>query len=273
MQDLLFFSHANGFPAPTYHALFQAWEQQFRVISPDRIGHDPRHPVTRDWPHLTDELLQRLDAAAGDSARIWLVGHSLGGYLSVLAAEQARSSQLGERIAGVVLLDSPLIAGLAAWLIKVGHATGLDRLLMPLEQTRQRRTHWDTVEAVHAHYAAKPSFANWDQGVLQHYANHATTATGQGRQLLFDRDIEYAIYRTLPTLRVVEAAQRLPCPLAFIGGTRSRELRAIGLGATRRRVGERLQMVEGSHLFPMERPGQTAEAVAGFIEQMRTPHP
>jgi hypothetical protein len=46
--------------------------------------------------------------------------------------------------------------------------------------------------------------------------------------------------------------------VGFIGGTHSLEMRQVGLAMTRRVVGaghpERLQLVEGSHLFPMEKP-------------------
>ena len=52
---------------------------------------------------------------------------------------------------------------------------------------------------------------------------------------------------------------------AFIGGTDSQELRQAGLALTRKvvdtSVPERMQMIEGSHLFPLERPLETAAAV------------
>ena len=41
------FSHANGFPAGTYRLLFDAWrEAGFAVHAIDKVGHDPRFPVT-----------------------------------------------------------------------------------------------------------------------------------------------------------------------------------------------------------------------------------
>ena len=90
MHELLLFSHANGFPAPVYRVLLEALAGQHRVVGPERIGHDPRYPVSADWPHLVEELVARIRAAAGDAPRIWLVGHSLGGYLSLLAAHALR---------------------------------------------------------------------------------------------------------------------------------------------------------------------------------------
>lgn len=57
--------------------------------------------------------------------------------------------------------------------------------------------------------------------------------------------------------------------MGFVAGTRSREVRQVGLGATRKLVGDRLRYVEGGHLYPMERPLETAEVVRGLIGQMR----
>ena len=53
--------------------------------------------------------------------------------------------------------------------------------------------------------------------------------------------------------------------VAFIGGTRSAEIRQAGLAATRALAHDRLSWVEGSHLFPMERPLDTAQAVLRLL--------
>ncbi|WP_101925501.1 MULTISPECIES: alpha/beta fold hydrolase [Luteimonas] len=261
-RDLLVFSHANGFPAPTYRTLLAALDVQFDVSHVGRFGHDPRYPVSRGWPGLVRQLRDHIDALP-PTRRVWLVGHSMGGYLSLLSAAQS-----GDRVAGIVLLDSPLIAGLTGQLIKLGRRTGLDRHLLPLRQTLQRRTHWPDVDAVTAHFAGKPGFVGWDAQVLRDYAEHATEGDPAGRRLWFDRDIEHLIYRTLPTRSVCCAAGRLQAPVAFVAGTQSREVRQIGLRATRRLVGARLQWVPGGHLFPMQRPVDTAEAIVSAIAGM-----
>lgn len=269
MQDLLLFSHANGFPAPVYGVMLDALAERYRIVRPDRIGHDPRYPVTLDWPHLVDELASRVQAAAGDAPRIWLVGHSLGGYLSLLAAHRLSDSALASRLAGVLMLDSPLIAGWRAHLVSVGRRTGLDNLVMPTRATLQRRRHWPDRAAVRSHFLAKPAFARWDARVLNDYVEHGTRAAADGsRELSFEREIEYRIYRSLPTTSLSGLAPALRVPVGFLAGTRSRELRNAGAAATRRLVGERWRWVEGSHLFPMERPLDTAQAVAAMIESM-----
>lgn len=261
--DLLVFSHANGFPAPTYRRVLGALGARFDVSHVLRFGHDPHYPVSRGWPGLARQLLDHIETLPTDR-RVWLVGHSLGGYLSILAGAQS-----GERIAGIVLLDSPLIGSVTEHLIKLGRRTGFDQHMMPLRQTLQRRTHWPDVDSVEAHFSVKPGFKRWDPEVLRDYACHATTEESDGRRLLFDREVEHSIYSTLPTGCVRGAADRLRAPVAFIAGMQSREVRQIGLRATRRLVGTRLEWIAGSHLFPMEHPDAAAAGIIAAIDGMR----
>ena len=86
-RPTLVFSHANGFPAGTYRQLFAIWRAAgWRVLAVEQFGHDPAYPVTSNWPRLRDQLVDFIDAEAPQGA--YLVGHSLGGLLSLLAASR-----------------------------------------------------------------------------------------------------------------------------------------------------------------------------------------
>ena len=80
--------------------------------------------------------------------------------------------------------------------------------------------------------------------------------------LSFDRAIETAIYNTLPH-NIDRLLQRHPlkCPAAFIGGTLSQELKQVGLALTQKATHGRVSLLEGTHLFPMEKPAATAAAI------------
>ena len=77
---------------------------------------------------------------------------------------------------------------------------------------------------MHAHFAARASFARWEPRTLRHYAEHGTRVLEDGsRVLAFDREIELAIYRSLPTMTVVSAARSAPAwPPRPAGRRRSR---------------------------------------------------
>jgi pimeloyl-ACP methyl ester carboxylesterase len=263
------FSHANSFPASTYTRLFDAWGAAgYTVHAIDKYGHDPRYPVTPDWPHLVQQLHDFIVAKCG--APVHLVGHSLGGYLSMMVA--CRHPALAR---SVVVMDSPLLfgwkrAGLAL-AKRLGH---MGRVMPPSRIAAQRTQEWPSLQAVQAHFGSKPKFAAFHPSVLGHYIHGGTEAqdNGTARRLSFRREIETAIYNGLPQGLLGELRQHpLRCPIAYIGGTRSMEGRAVGLKGTQEIVGPNLSWIEGSHLYPFEHPQQTAHEVLRWLTQFAPP--
>ena len=110
------FSHGNSFPASTYRVVLDSLRNRgFEVDAIEKFGHDPKYPVTDNWPHLVQQLADFAQARADRAgAPVLLVGHSLGGFLSLMCA--ALHPALAK---GVVLLDSPLIGGWRAGTINL----------------------------------------------------------------------------------------------------------------------------------------------------------
>lgn len=276
-MSLIVFSHGNGFPGGTYGVLHKALRARgFKLRAIDKFGHDPRYPVTDNWPHLVQQLA---DFAAAEIVRAdepaWLVGHSLGGLLSTMVAArhpQAGAAGLGGHgIAGVVLLDSPMVGGWRATAVKVAKRTALFGRMSPGAVSVKRRHHWPDLATAHAHFAQKKVFARWDPRVLDDYLTHGTHDAADGQRVLsFDRDVETAIYNTLPHHLDRLLARHAPrCPVAFIGGLQSAELRQAGLALTEKLTRGRMTMLDGSHLFPMEKPLATAAAVEAAIRALQ----
>jgi pimeloyl-ACP methyl ester carboxylesterase len=276
-MSLIVFSHANSFPASTYGVLFKSLRARgYSVRAPEKFGHDPKYPVTSNWPHLVQQLA---DFAAPEIERhgqgAWLVGHSLGGFLSLMCA--ARHPQLGgHAVKGVLLIDSPVLGGWRARALELAKHTQLVGSLSPGKISRLRRNAWPDANAAYEHFVRKKAFACWEPQVLRDYIAHGTqdevTAQGVRRVLGFDRDIETAIYNTLPhNLDRLLRRHPLQCPAAFLGGTESLEMKQVGMTMTHKLVGphpERLQMLPGSHLFPMEHPQDTATAIDRSLRAM-----
>jgi len=264
----LIFSHANGFPAGTYRVVFDSLRGRgFEVHAIEKYGHDPQYPVTDNWPHLVEQLADFVRTRiSADDAPPWLVGHSLGGILSLLCA-----AQYPELARGVVLLDSPVFGGWRAYAL--GQAKRMPRLMQrfsPSRASRQRRNEWGSRQAVLEHFRGKQTFAAWDPRVLHDYVNHGMVNADGAWRLAFDREVESRIYETFPHhIESLLKRQPLSCPLAFIGGLQSAEVRRVGgIESTRRIANGRVMMMDGTHLFPMEKPQATAAAVEACLRAL-----
>ena len=241
-------------------------ERGFSVKAIERFGHDEKYPVTNNWPHLVQQLIDFVQIEVQKSGvPAFLVGHSFGGFVSLMVA--ARAPQLAR---GVLLLDSPILGGWRATTLGVIKSAQLVGSFSPGAVSRRRRTHWPSQEAALAHFQNKKVFAKWEPQVLRDYITHGTHDEGQGaekkRVLSFDRGVETAIYNTLPhNLDALIKRHPLKCPVAFLGGTHSAEMRQVGMAMTERITQGRIMMLEGSHLFPMEKPIATAAAIEAAL--------
>jgi pimeloyl-ACP methyl ester carboxylesterase len=271
---VIVFSHANSFPASTYQVLFRSLRGRgFTVKAIEKFGHDPRYPVSSNWPHLVQQLCDFTLAQAQQTGQaVWLVGHSLGGYLSLMAALRLPQLQQGVVkgvVKGVVLLDSPLLGGWKSNALGLIKGTQLVGSFAPGAVSKRRRNTWASVDEAFAHFRHKKAFAQWDAQVLQDYVSHGTLDADGKRMLAFDRDVETAIYNGLPhNLERLLKKHPLPCPVHFIGGTDSEEMRQVGMKLTTKVVKTRITMLPGSHLFPMEKPLETAVAIETALRSM-----
>jgi pimeloyl-ACP methyl ester carboxylesterase len=196
-RTLIIFSHGNSFPASTYGVMLRSLRGRgFETQAIERFGHNPRYPVSSNWPHLVDELA----AFVGEQSQrcgqgAFLVGHSLGGFLSLMCA--ARHPQPGGHpIRGVVMLDAPILGGWKAAALSVAKRARLVGSISPGAVSRKRKQSWASLQEVQSHFASKKLFAPWDPAVLQDYIIQGTRlADPDGdadgpRVLSFDRDIE-----------------------------------------------------------------------------------
>lgn len=262
----LVFAHGNSFPSATYSVFLDAMRQRGYGVHPiDKVGHNPRFPVTDGWGHLVEELAEHTRQVVQQTGQpVWLVGHSLGGYLSLLTA-----TKHPELTRGVVLIDSPVLGGWRAKVVASTKHIGLTKRLSPGAVSRKRRNTWPSKEAVRQHFESKPLFASWHPQCLHDYVEYGTSDQNGQRELVFDRMVETAIYDALPhDITQQIRRHRLQRPVSYVGGLTSEEARRTGLGVTRRITQGRMLMLEGSHLLPLENPFATAAAVESALRGM-----
>jgi pimeloyl-ACP methyl ester carboxylesterase len=259
-KEIIHFAHANGFPAKTYNKFFSYLKDNFEINYLERHAHNPKFPVTDGWKFLKDELKEEIENRY--TQPVIGVGHSLGGVLHFLVAVE--KPELYRRI---ILLDAPIISRLSSSGLRVLKMTRLIDRFTPSQITRFRRNHWKTKEEAFDHFNIKEKFAKFDRKVLRDYIEFGTTETEKGFELFFKPSVEAKIYRTIPH-NLPHFRGRLKVPTAYIGGTNSREARLARLSFMRKHFPIDFQFVEGSHLFPLEKPQQTANVIMQLCKKL-----
>ena len=164
------------------------------------------------------------------------------------------------------MLDSPIVGGWRAKALSVAKRARLVGSVTPASVSKKRRRECLSQDEVLAHFRGKKAFVRWNEQVLRDYIEHGTHE-GDGQRLLsFDRDVETAIYSTLPdNFETLLRTNPLKCPAAYIGGCQSAEMKQVGMALTGKVTQGRLMMLDGSHLFPMENPIATAAAIEAAL--------
>jgi pimeloyl-ACP methyl ester carboxylesterase len=270
---MVLFFHGNSFPASTYNVMQDELRRRGLVVHAlEKIGHNPAYPVTSNWPHLVDEVhafAQPLVAV--HPGPVVLVGHSLGGMLSLMLA--ALHPEIAQ---AVVMVDAPAVAGWQANVLRLSKKLSITRKFSPGAASQKRRTQWTNLDEVRAHFTSKKNFARWHPQVLEDYVLHGTQEAmvdGQVQRILcFSREIETQIYNSLPhNLERMIQRHPLKCPVSLVAARHSREMKIAGLDFTKRITKGRITMIDGSHLVPMESPMATAAAVEAAILNMLGP--
>ncbi|QNI02067.1 alpha/beta hydrolase [Halomonas sp. SH5A2] len=248
----LVFAHANGFPGLSYRSLLDPLAESFDLHPLDRLGHHPDYPVNHNWGNLVDELLSYLP----DSDKPLLgVGHSLGGTLMAMAADKQP-----ERFCGVIMLDPPLMLGRDAWAMKAAKRFGFVDRVTPAGKTLGRRTVWPSREAMANSLRRRGLFRRFTAEALNDYIEAGTRVLADGSaELTFDPLIEVEIFRHLPD-HLTRLPRRLSVPVEIVAGDNSDLLTASRIKRLQR-FGVAVSHVPGTHMFPMEHPEETRDAI------------
>ncbi len=258
MSHHIFFAHANGFPSATYGKLFDALAPDYQVFHLPQHAHDPRFPVDENWQNLVDELLHHLEQ---QSQPVWGVGHSLGGVLHLHAALRCP-----QYYRGVVMLDSPVLTRVDQWVLQAAKRMGFIDRITPAGRTLGRREAFTDKESARAYFSTKSLFRHFDPECLDAYLEHGLQASEEGVRLRFDPATEISIYRNIPHARPAPAKQ-LKLPLAMVRGSSSQIVKRHHAFAVRGLPRGEYHCLPGGHMFPLERPTDTASLIKGLFDR------
>lgn len=250
------FSHANGFPAKSYQKLFDLLAPH-PVSYVNMIGHG-QYRIGPHWRELVQELTD--DITRRHRVPVAGIGHSLGGVLTFLAAQQR--PELFER---VILIDPPMFGPHKRLPIRVAQWVGMaGRIIPPARKARTRRRHFDSRQQAEEVLRSRSLFRPFDPQCFADYMRYGWQDNAQGGvSLAFSADKEYDIFAHTPTRF---GDMRLSMPSYFLYARQSDTLDARDVAWLRRQMSNtEFLPVEGRHMFPLEQPEHTAELLRSLL--------
>lgn len=253
MRELIHFVHGNGFPSSCYRQLFKHLDATFDCTYIDRLGHSINYPVSENWHHLIDELIASVEEQS--KSPVVGLGHSFGGVVSFMAA--IRRPELFRRL---ILLDSPLFGFAKSTAVRLCKRLSLIEHITPARRTRKRRRAWQSKEEALTYLRSRVLFKYFSDACLEDFVDYGLMKTIQGYELRFDGEVEYQIFCTIPHMLHRYEGQ-CTVPVTLIYGDRSS---VVGPGDRRymkKKYGIHSVKTQGTHMFPMEYPKETARLV------------
>ncbi len=266
-KDIIHFSHANGFPAKSYQAMFDSLGEHYEIGYIETLAHNPSYPVSQNWPHLVDELIEYLQTTYDQP--VIAVGHSFGAVLNYMAAQRRP-----DLIKQVILLDAPILERVGSVVVRLAKALGFIDKITPAGRTEGRQETWPNQAQAIEYFKGKSLFRNVDERCLNDYVQYGTEPiigadADKGIRLRFKADTEVKIYRTIPH-NLHRSYANLKVPGAMIYGRQSNVVRPFQVRYMRKSMGLYTHWLTGSHLFPLECPEVTAEAIHQTIKKLTT---
>jgi len=216
------------------------------------IGHGD-YPPDDNWQRLTDEVIESI--RSNTSRPVIGLGHSMGGVLTLMAAEKAP-----ELFSMVIMLDSPLFNRVKSLAVKAIKHLGFADKFLSLTRINRMPSSWQSVEALRAYFQSKSVYSLLPEAAISDFVEHGLIKNSAGEYCVrFDREIEYAIYRTFP--HHLPDSLVITRPVVLIYGADSDVVTPGDLHHIRQRYRMQLQQTVGGHMFPLEYPEITHTAI------------
>lgn len=263
-KTLINFVHANGFPAGSYQALFNYFPKEYQVISHEKYGHNPQYPVKDNWQPLVDELINfvKQQLLINNQQQVVNVGHSFGGVIAFIAA-----CQQPQLFKGVIMLDPPVPTGSSAIAVKLVKKTRFIDKFSPAGKSKVRRTHWPLGTDIAKLFAHRQLFKNFDKRCLDDYISHGVIEQNNQLELVFSAQVETDIFRNLAA-NLSSYKNQLNVPASLIYGDKTDVFPHVFFKKfVKLNKGINLQVTQGGHMFPLERPEDTAQLITDTISQ------
>ena len=262
MKPLIHFAHANGVPSKVYQKLFDALKDQFDVIYIPLIGTDQRYPIDNHWESMSQQVIDSI-VQKSQGRKVIGLGHSLGAVLTFKAALER--PELFER---VIMMDPPLIMGKESLALHIAKTLGLKAVdnMSPAALSIRRRDHWESRQQAAELLRPKGFYQDFDETCFQDYIDYALTEdrVRGGVELTIPKMAEVNIFRTNPSLWWMPQTKP-QIPMELIVASKGPFLARKFPQQVQRKFGIPFRVIDGGHMFPLEKPIDVAEMIKSMI--------
>jgi pimeloyl-ACP methyl ester carboxylesterase len=218
--------------------------------------------VSDNWQNQVDELIAFVRENAHEP--VISVGHSFGGVISFMACCQAP-----ELFKGLIMMDPPIVTGMVSRLFRVLKKTPFIDSVVPSGKSKYRKSVWSPDEDLYAYFKPKALFRYFDEECLSDYIRAATHKDKEGARLIYKVAVETQIFRSIPhNIHHFNGKLSMPAYLYTAEHTNVC-FPYIAKRFQRRHPGMKYQVVSHvGHMFPLEKPIETAKLLGDTIQQI-----
>ena len=208
-----------------------------------------------DWSVYANDAIETLEREA--RGPVWLVGHSMGGAISLLIAKKAP-----HLVRGVVGLDPVTIPSRFLAFSRLAFRLWPDNPKMirgALGRPHQFKSH----EAAFDFYRPKRAFSNIADTELMDFVLAAHAPSDDGVDLRYSGAWEACVYRSPPNLW--KCFDHIQKPIYILGGAHSYVIVPTVAKRLKKLEYVNFQTIDAGHLMPIEKPSETAVFVTECI--------
>jgi pimeloyl-ACP methyl ester carboxylesterase len=232
------FVHGGGAHAHWWTHVAASFAGDLRVVALDLSGHgDSGHRPAYSLEQWTDEVVAVAEAAGIDGPPL-IVGHSMGGFVTI-----ATAALHSERLAGAIVCDSPVTApDPEVDASRLGSAFGTPRT-------------YPTLEDALARFRTVPPQDHYLDFVVDHVARRSARRVDGGWQWKFDRQVFAQFVGGMRSI-ALPYLSRVRCRLALLRSENGLVTEDIGAAMYERlgRVAPVIEIPEAGHHAMLDQP-------------------
>ncbi|MEO1449472.1 MAG: alpha/beta hydrolase, partial [Bacteroidota bacterium] len=252
----IFFAHANGFPANAYRYFFQCLAPH-PVEAIPVLGTAP-YQIQSNWHPVAQQVFDTLSQQK--QRPVIGLGHSLGAVVLLRVAHL-----YPHLFSHLILLDPPLFGWKRRYALAFARSIGLAHRMVPIaKQAYRRRDQFKDIDEARQYWAGKKFFQSFHSECFEDYVQASLVPyEAGGLTLRIPKKMEGDFF-TLTPWRAVPTQVSMPAHYIIPAG------RGVLSKSEKEALPTRfpdfeIHTLSGGHMFPLEKPDETADFIKSLI--------